>query len=216
MNTANVYRANTVEMTYRMESGGDVQAALCAANGFTVEEMTENRLGRIAPTQVPRLIAAASQPFIKALMVVGGWLIFLMIIYTFIPSWLLMILRRIVPILGFSGLAITLSVGVALLCGFFKSAWTFACLALDLNGGTPVCVEARVSTSMSTEEGKGMDRLHGDRDESHFYVVSNIYVPVTRGGYEAFREYSGSTCKVYMTQRSQLLLAIEPTKLKRA
>ena len=211
-----MYQANTVEMNYRMETGGDVQAALCTANGFTMEEMTENHLGRIAATQIPRLIAAASQPFIKAMMVVGGWLIFLLVIHTFIPHWLMYVLAKFVPFLGFGGLAITLSVGVALLCGFFKSAWTFACLAIDLNSGAPTCIEARVSTSMASDDGKGMDKLHGDRDESHFYVVSNIYIPVTRGAYEAMRPYSGSTCKVYMTQRSQLLLAIEPTKLKRA
>jgi hypothetical protein len=41
-------------------------------------------------------------------------------------------------------------------------------------------------------------------------------MPVTMEGYEALRAYSGSTCRVYMTPRSKLLLSIEPVKVRTA
>jgi hypothetical protein len=112
----------------------------------------------------------------------------------------------------FAAVLITFSAVVATLSGLFESAGTLFNLALDLAAGRAHCVEGRTSTSHASEGGKRITNLI--RVERHWYVVRNEYLRVTLEAYEVLQPYSGSTCRVYMTPRSKMLLSLEPVKMR--
>ncbi len=69
----------------------DLRAALGNANRFTLVELAQNRAGRIADSQMLTLAAQALRPFWSALIVLGGWLLFLFVIRVFVPDLILTI-----------------------------------------------------------------------------------------------------------------------------
>jgi hypothetical protein len=110
--------------------------------------------------------------------------------------------------------AAVISLGAVLvfLGAFFKSIETTFFLVLDLAGRQAVCIEGRTTTSVDSVEGHSIEAF--ERVNHYHYVVQNQYVSVTWEGHQALRNYSGSTCKVYLTPRSKLLLSIEPIQVR--
>jgi hypothetical protein len=219
-----------VETTHGPETIADLQRDLAAGNEFTDAELAINREGRIAETQVSRLLRRALHPFVSASGLLLGSLLFLVVTYEFlhfsrslVPGSLLTSVPK--TLLAFvamrvSGLAFfvaLLILGGALLAlpgGFFKSVGTVFSLALDLAAGRALCIEGRTSTSWASEGGRGLKALR--RGELYWYIVQDQYLLVTLEGYQAMRAYSGSVSKVYVAPRSKLLLSLEPIKIRQA
>ena len=217
-----------METNHGLETAADLQRDLSAANHFTDAELSINREGRIAGTQVSRLLARALQPLTSASSVLLGSLLLLAVTYHFLrlshalgPTRLLasmpgsFLALQAVKVSGFAffvALLITVGALIALMGRFFKSVGMLFGLALDLAAGRAHCIEGRTSTSWASEGGQGMKALlHKDR---YWYIVRDQYLAVSAEGYQALRPYSGSDCKVYMTPRSKLLLSLEPIRMR--
>ena len=217
-----------VETKHDLETVADLQRDLAAANQFSDEELAINREGRIAGTQVSRLLRQALHPFASASGVLLGSLMFVVVTYqclrfshSLVPTSLLASVPR--SLLAFmavrvSSLAflmaalITVGALMTLPGGFFKSLGTLLGLVFDLAAGRAHCIEGRTSTSWASEgEQSVKGLLHRDR---YWYIVHDEYLPVTIEGYQALRPYSGSECRLYMTPRSKLLLSLEPVKMR--
>jgi hypothetical protein len=220
----------SADSTFGMGSPLDLQWHLAAGNRFTEAELVINREGRIAQTQIPRLLTQALRPFMRAAGVLCGSLLILLIAYSYFvlsqiiapKSFLASVPRSLVAIAGMRlsrnavlvAVIISLGAAASLVGAFFKSTETAFSLLLDLACGQAVCVEGRTSTSVDSVKGQGVEV--GERVDRHYYVVQEQYMPVTLEAYEALRTYSGSTCRVYMAPRSKLLLSIEPVKVRMA
>ena len=220
----------SADASFRVGSPMDLQRDLAAGNGFTQAELVINREGRIAETQIPRLVTQALRPFVRAAGVLFGSLLIMLVAYTCLTlshmvapkSFLASVPRSIVAIAAVRlsrdavlvALIISIGAAMSLLGASFKSTATAFSLLLDLAGGQAVCVEGRTSTSVDSVEGHGIEAY--ERVDRHYYVVQEQYMPVTLEGYQALRARSGSICRVYMAPRSKLLLSIEPVKVRMA
>lgn len=223
-------RVDSMETDCRLETVADLQRALAMANQFTDAELAINREGRIAKAQVYCSLRRALGPLVTASGVLLGSVLFLSASYEFlllshalVPRTLLASVPRTISALVairvsgfavFGAVLITFSAVVATLSGFFESAGALFNLALDLVDGRAYCIEGRTCTSCASEGGQSLKALI--RVERYWYVVRNEYLRVTRDAYDVLRPYSDSTCKVYMTPRSKLLLSLEPVKIRRA
>src|ERR1700733_13663458 len=72
----------SADASFRVGSPMDLQRDLAAGNGFTQAELVINREGRIAETQIPRLVTQALRPFVRAAGVLFGSLLIMLIAYT--------------------------------------------------------------------------------------------------------------------------------------
>jgi len=183
---------------------------LAKANRFTLDELAQNRAGRIADSQMAKLTGKALQPLWSALMTFAGWLLFLLVIWEFVPG---IILRVTSMLMGKSITAffflITLGCVVSLIFGFFRSGAKTIGLVSDLAQGKASCMEGRVWAARRGEDAHGMERLHKEKPESYHYVLNDEYFEVRDlNAWEALAPKE--LYRLYYAPHSKLLLSIEP------
>ena len=202
-------------MTYSSYLGdipdpAELSATLARANHFTLDELAENRAGRIASSQMLGLTVQAMRPFWTALMGLAGWLLFLLVIKVFVPDILLTIASMTLgKSVGALFILITLGCLFAVLFGFFRSGARTVRLVSDIAQGKAACMEGRVWAARRGEDAHGMDKLHGEKLESFHYVLNNEYFEVRDlVAWEALAPRE--VYRLYFAPRSKLLLSIEP------
>ena len=198
-----------------LASGVDLAQALASANEFTAQELAANRAGRIAPSQLKRLWTMALDRVRTSLSALLGWLLFVYVVKTLVPNWLFATLERVLGISLFAlfGL-ITISSACASIYQLFASAWIVLKLLPDIIQGAAIVKEGRVRTSSDTEKVHGMGELYEETAERFSYVIGDEYLAVSESAHRVLRPYSGSSCRVFLTPRSRLLLSIEPTSIR--
>jgi hypothetical protein len=197
-------------------AGSDLAADLASANGFTAEELAANRAARIAPSQIRKLWSAALDPVRTSLYALLGWLLFLLIVKTFVPLKLFAMIEWALGMSLYVLFAlVTVSTVLAFLFQALSSIWVVLDLLRDIFQGEAIVKEGRVSTSSSAEKLHGMQEMYGDKEDRFGYAIGNEILTVNEAAYKVLRPYSDSSCRVYMTPRSKLLLSIEPVKIRR-
>ncbi|MGJ5819195.1 hypothetical protein [Paludibaculum fermentans] len=187
----------------------DMLPDLAKANQFSMEDLKQNRTGRISDAQWMRLLFRALRPVRYTGGALLGWLLCCFIIKTLVPD----IILTIASYVGAKGLGIVFG-GATLACVFafvisaLRSARTMALLIFDLKEGKATCLEGRVSHSREEEEGLGMARLHGEKHTRYCYVMKEEYFDVDEDAFKALP--GGMVARLYHTPRSKLLLSIEP------
>lgn len=175
-----------------------------------MEELVQNRAGKIADGQMLKLAAKAIHPIRTSGSVLIGWLIFLFVIKTFVPGLALRLAgRSLGKSLGALFLAITLGCVVSVLAGLWKSGKMTLGLTSDLSKGTAAVMEGRVVVSRDQADVQEMPRLCGEKDEVYHYVINNQYFVVDQMAFETLA--SRQNYRLYYAPRSGLLLSIEPS-----
>jgi len=182
---------------------------LARANHFTMDDLEQNRKGRISDKQMGRLFFMALYPIRYPAMALLGWLTFCFIVRTLVPSFVLMIaalfgMKSIGVVFGVITLACVGSLFVALLRG---SRNVFL-LVQDLSAGAASHLDGRVTVSREESNGLGMDRFRDEKRMQCWYVVQNQYFEVEEAAAEALPH--NSKLRLYFTPKSKLLLSIEP------
>jgi len=173
------------------------------SNGFTKDELTANRLHRIAQSQRGRLWGLALEPLRTSLTALLGWLLFLFVLKTFCPPMLFAFAevalgKSLYVLFAF----ITVGVVVSFVLNLLGSFGTVLTLVRDVLQGEAVCLEGRVSTSSFTEKAKGLGQLHNEDIDQFVYAIGNDYLRVSEDAFLVLRPYSGSVFRVYATPRS--------------
>ena len=196
-----------LDYTNESQSWGDVQAELARANGFTMAELEENRGGRISTGQMRKLFVKALAPLRAAVITMAGWLLFLLVIRTFVPG----ILLRLAGMFGYKAsvpmIAITAGCVLSLIAALLKTSRRTFELLIDVAGGKVAKTEGRVYATREEAPGHGMMRFHGERRHMYYYAIKDQYFEVTERGHAALPERS--LLRLYYTPRSRLLLSLE-------
>ena len=188
---------------------------LAKANHFTMEELAQNRAGKIADGQMMKLAVKAIKPIRTSGTVLIGWLIFLFVIKTLIPDLALRLAGMwLGKSLGALFFAITLGCVVSVLFGLWSSGRMTIGLLQDLSKGTAAVLEGRVAVSRDRADIQGMARLHGETGEVYHYVINETYFEVDQLAFETLA--SRQNYRLYYAPRSGLLLSIEPAPGKPA
>ena len=187
----------------------DILKTLADANCFSMEELKENRDGRISNQQMGKLVRKALAPLWAAAMTLAGWLLFVLVIQTFVPGIVLQLAYALgAEKLGVPLVAVTAGCLFSLLVALLKCSRKTVELLLDLSAGKAAYTEGRVYASREDEAGQGMRWLHGEKVPTYFYVIKNDYYEVSAAGHAVLPH--GGLFRLYFTPRSHLLLSIEP------
>jgi hypothetical protein len=189
--------------------GEDPLQELSRTNNFTLQDLEENRKGRISNTQMGKLFSRALEPVKYPGMALLGWLLACFIVNVTVPRIALII----ASMLGLKGLgllfsAVTLACVGALFLAALQSAGYIVLLIGDLQKGEASFLDGRVFLSKEDKGGLGMDQLHGDGRRCYAYVIQNQFFPVDEAAANALPH--GGRFRLYHTPRSKLLLSIEP------
>ncbi|QOY89995.1 hypothetical protein [Paludibaculum fermentans] len=198
-----------IEYVTSGDPANDVLPELARTNQFSMEDLQQNRAGRISDAQWMRLLFRSLRPVRYTGGALLGWLFCCFIVKALVPD----IILTIASYVGAKGIGIifggaTLACVGAFLVSLFSSARTMSLLVFDLRDGKAVCLEGRVRHSREEEEGLGMARFHGENHTKHCYVVKDDYFEVDEDAFKALPD--GLVARVYHTPRSKLLLSIEP------
>lgn len=182
---------------------------LARANHFTMDDLAQNRKGRISDKQMGRLFFRALYPIRYPGMALLGWLTFCFIVRTLVPDFILMIaalfgMKSIGVVFGIITFACLGSLFVALLRG----GRNVVLLMKDLSAGAAAHLDGRVTVSREESNGLGMDRFRNEKRMQCWYVVLNEYFEVDESAAEALPH--NARFRLYFTPKSKLLLSIEP------
>jgi hypothetical protein len=182
---------------------------LARANHFTMDDLEQNRKGKISDEQRGRLFSMALYPIRYPGMALLGWLTFCFIVKTLVPRIVLFIaalfgMKTLGVVFGLITLACVGSLFVALL----RSGRKVVLLAQDLSAGTSTYLDGRVTVSREESTGLGMDRFHDQKRLQCWYVVKNEYFEVEEEAAEALPH--NAMFRLHFTPRSKLLLSLEP------
>jgi hypothetical protein len=183
---------------------------LALANGFSKAELADNRAGKISDGQMMKLMMAALRPVFHAGKALVGWLLFVLVIRTFVPDLLIWFASMFLGKSIFAVFAvITMGCVLALVVGVAKSGRRIVALFRDVSKGAASTIEGRVWASRGEEQGIGLDRLWGEKVGIFHYVLNNEYfeVPDLRA-HEAL--LPKERYRLYYAPKSKLLLSIEP------
>ncbi len=184
---------------------------LAKANGFTMEDLAENREGRISAAQRSRLVLQAIDPIRYSGGAFFGVLFLGLVIRTFVPSIVIsigaMIGAKYVMVLFGSTLVLCFA---AFVMDVLKSGQVMLRLLRDLHEGDVEVMEGHVYPSNEVKEGLGMDRIFGQKQTKRWYVIDEEYFPVSEEAVEALPERGRFL--LYHTPRSRQLLSIEPVR----
>lgn len=179
------------------------------ANQFTEDDLLTNRLNKISNSQMLRLGVQAMKPFFSAVLTLVGWLIFVQVVRTFLPRFVLSLLFGKAA----GGLVMLLGCLWAVIVGFLQSSRLTVLLFADVLKGNTASVEGRVACSMTEEETQGLDKFHGDKKWSYRYVIKDLELEVGESAYELLHtkyDRMRPNVRIYYTPRSQMLLSLEP------
>lgn len=200
-------------MSYLEYDGDDVLAELAKANRFTLQELEQNRAGKIADSQMMKLAAQALKPLYTSAITFAGWLLFLFVIWEFVPGFIMRIaaifLGKSMAVTFGTALLITLGCIGSLAVGFLKTGGRTIGLISDLSKGQVATLEGRAWSSRGKEESHGMAKLHGEEEEHYHYVIKDQYFEV-RSLYAFEALAPREQYRLYYAPKSKLLLSIEP------
>ena len=184
---------------------------LAEANGFTMEDLEENRAGRISAAQRTGLVFQAIEPVRYSGGALLGILFLGLVIRTLVPGFLItigaMIGAKYVMVLYGSTMVLCFA---AFVSDVVKSSNVILHLLRDLQEGAASVKEGRVYRSNEVKEGLGMDRIFGQKQTQRWYVIDEEYFPVSEEAAEALPERG--RFRLYHTPRSRQLLSIEPVR----
>src|SRR5689334_25108895 len=110
----------------------ELLTTLAKANNFTMAELADNRNGKISNAQMTKLTFKALRPVLHAGKALIGWLMFVIIVRTFVPDFVIWITSMYLGNNIFALFAaITTSCVIALLVGIFKSGKRIVALIGD-------------------------------------------------------------------------------------
>jgi hypothetical protein len=200
-------------MAYFYDDGEDLLSELAKANRFTLDELAQNRTGMIATSPMWSLAGQAFKPLYTSAITFGGWLLFLMVIWVFVPGILLriiaMFMGQSMTMLYGTVILITLGCVGSLALGFLKTGRRTMLLIGDLSQGRAEVKQGRVWASRGKTTSHGMAKLHREEQEQFHYVLNDQYFEV-RGLYAFEALAPRNLYRLYYAPKSKLLLSIEP------
>ena len=182
---------------------------LARSAGFTMADLADNRGGRISNGQMARLFGRALRPVRYTGTAMIGWLLFLFVIRTAVPGFILRIAAGFGMRTGSTliVIGITLATAGAVALSILQSARLIALLMVDLSQGKVAFRDGRIVLSREEQEGLGLARLWGEPHTKCAYVIGGEYFEVDERACEAPPE---GRWRVYHTPRSRLMLSLEP------
>ncbi len=181
---------------------------LARLNHFTIPDLEQNRLGKIANGQIPTLFGSALGPIRHAGGAFIGWLLFCLAIKYWVPG----IIMKIANMFGMPQGAIfgitTLTSALAFLAAVFKSIRSILLLLLDLASGRAAYIDGRVTVSREEVNALGLARLHGEKHTKCWYVIRGEHFEARE---EACAEENAPSGKVrlYYAPRSRIMLSLD-------
>lgn len=199
---------------YGVSDAGPSLQDLARANGFTMQDLEENRKGRISTTQLVRLFGRALEPVRYSAPVFGGWLM-LMYAIDNVPglSWI----AQGMWLFGGSAMspsvffAVTAFCGLMLVVSILKSAGTIGLLMADLSKGEAARKEGHLSPSREGQTDWSLARLWGSTAQrmKYSYVIGGEYFTVDELAHGVELD-PRANYRLYYAPRSKLLLSVEP------
>jgi len=186
---------------------------LARSAGFTMADLADNRKGRISNGQMARLFGRALRPVRYTGMALVGWLIFLFVVRTTVPGFVL----RVAMWLATPGTSTLVAIGItvvtagAFVLSLLQSARLIALLMVDLSAGKVAFRDGRIVLSREEQRGLGMARLWGEPRMRCGYVIGGEYFEVDEG---ASMAPADGRWRVYHTPRSHLMLSVEPMSVE--
>ncbi len=194
----------------------DLLPVLAEANRFTMDDLRQNRGGRISGVQMARMAGQALRPLIYVIGALAAWAGLLMLAGNFGP----MSQFRIFRMLGYR--APMLLVGVlgclgAIIATIYKTGRLTLGLMLDVASGRAVVLEGRVQPSKEACVELGVQLMKprtADSEHEHatpmryHYVIHGEYFEVDLPAFEALEPRTNY--RLYFAPHSKLLLSIEP------
>lgn len=195
----------------------DLLPELAKANRFTMEDLRENRTGRISGAQLARMTSRALRPMIYVIVACLAWAGVLLLVGKIAPQTQFRIFR----ILGYR--APMLFMGVlgclgAIIATVYKTGKLTLGLMLDVASGRAAVLEGRVQPSKEGFVELGEQLLRPRTADStldehstamrYHYVVHNEYFEVDLPAFEALAPRTNY--RLYFGAHSRLLLSIEP------
>jgi len=190
----------------------DPMPDLRRTNGFSEQDLVQNRSGRISDQQMGRLFARAFKPVGYPLTALAAWLFACFVVKMLVPDIILAIVALVggkmtTAIFG----VVTLGCVAAALVGFLKSSRLTVLLIQDLSQGKSAFMDGRLHVSKGEDEGLGLDKFHGRNRRTSHYVMNNEYFEVDEEAAVAAERYSlTGRYRIYFTPKSKLLLSLEP------
>jgi hypothetical protein len=190
------------------------QDDIARANRFTMQDLAENRTGRISTSQMFRLFGRALEPVRYTAPVFGGWLLAWYLV-TFVPG--LRLVARLVWLFGGAAIGPLAFLGITVVCGgmlllsILKSAGSIGLLLVDLSQGKTAHIEGRLSPSREGATDWSLAKLWGSKAErmKYSYVIGGEYFTVDETAHGVDLDPKG-TYRLYYAPRSKLLLSVEP------
>jgi hypothetical protein len=186
---------------------------LARANRFTMQDLTENRAGRISSPQFLRLFGRAVEPVRYTAPMFGGWLMVLYLV-NYVPG--LRLLARLMWLFGGSAFAPAAFFAITVLCAgmlllsIFKSAGSIGLLLVDLSQGKAASMEGHLSPSREGHTDWSLARLWGSTAQNmkYSYVIGNEYFSVDEFAHSVELD-PRANYRLYYAPRSKLLLSVE-------
>jgi hypothetical protein len=192
----------------------ELLARLAEANGFSLEDLEQNRNGKISDRQKQRLWSEALYPFRQAFLAAGSWVVFMFAINT-IPylGFIYRLWYRMTFGYGIAG-GLMVASAIGLITGFLTSTKLTSRLLRDLSRGTVAKAEGSVWASQDRRTYTGFGELimlsYGQKEIETIwrYALHDVRLDVSEAGARALEDRRHY--RLYYTPESELLLSIEP------
>ena len=191
----------------------DPMPELARSNGFTEEDLAQNRAGKISDKQMGKLFGRALRPVKYPLTALIAWLLACVIVRTVVPGIILAIIamvggKAMTAIFG----AITLGCVAAAFIAMLQSGRLTALLIQDLKAGTASFMDGRLNISREEDDGLGLDQFHDRKHRRNHYVMNNEYFEVDEEAVALLHNQKPlGRFRLYFAPRSKLLLSLEPS-----
>ena len=199
------------------KTAADLLPVLAKANGFAMEDLRQNRKGRISGVQMARMAGKAVRPMVYLVAACLVWAAILALVSKIAP----MTQFRIFRMLGYR--APLLFMGVlgclgAIIATIYKTGKLTLGLMLDVVSGRAAVLEGRVQPSKEAYVELGAQLLRPRTADSaldehatpmrYHYVIHGEYFEVPLPAFEALE--ARTNYRLYFAPHSKLLLSIEP------
>lgn len=174
--------------------------------GYSGAQLDQNRVGRIAASQIPGLILTICRPFWGSLLATALW----------VPLyWIFLRPRRLIRTpFGMQFAELHLAITLGCLLTFFTLASRLVIdsvnLLLDVLDGKAAAITGRIRRSRNEAAGEGWGRILGHKGQVYAYALLDFEFPVSEGAYRALEFVERSAFRVYYAPRTRLLLSMEP------
>lgn len=191
-----------------LPAGQDVQAVLAQANGFTKDDLAQNREGRLTNRQMLRMLGRALKPPRGALIVMGLWALLVFAVRTYSPA----VALRLAEALGADRIGVPGAIGLTgLITGALAAIPLVSrkslLMLMDIARGRTAEATGRIYPSFEEEESGALSRLRQDSGRSYYYVIQRERFEVSAEGHASTP--TGVLCRVFFAPSSRVLLSVE-------